>query len=245
MMAEIPNSGPGVKGPDGEICWRHHPLWLYPDLVSAEAADRIRDKINTKRHIAIPDEFDLVGELKVALGDFQILMEIRETEPDLPDTKRHIEKLVSDIEHLQKILDSMGGYTLKLLCKHGAFRSMRMGLVSHPGSAVQDENSALEHSLDALCIASIAAWSDLEGERPAKTYQSDTAIFLLADVYEKASGGKAYARDYEDTYFMSFLRAALPLFEVDCPPGYTVRRVLADRRNCALSWEDSYRSKNR
>lgn len=235
MMAIIPNSGPGVKGPDGEIYWRQHPLWLYPDLISAASADRIREKTNTERHAAIRDEFDLVVELTMALGDFKILIDIRETEPDLSDTKRHISRLSSAIERLQKILDSMGGYALRLLCKHGAFRPTRVGLGSHPVPTVLDEKFALEHNQDALRIASIAARSDLEGERPAKTYQIDTAVILLADVYEKASGGKAYANDYEDTYFMAFLRAALPFFGVDCPPGHTVKRVLADRRKRALS----------
>ena len=234
MTGEIENKLLGVQEPDNERCW-NYPLWTCTELVSLANADCIREKTNSERYAPISDDFDLAGELTIALCDFKVLTTIHRSQPSLVDTKDHISQLPGVTEKLQKILYSTGGYALSLLHKHGAFRSTMVDLIHHPVPALPGGKLALEEILEALRTASIGAASELKGERPRKTYETDTAVGCLADVYEKATGGKAYVKDDQDTYFMAFLRASLPLFEVDIPHGYTVRRILQDRKKHATN----------
>ena len=222
MAAGIPNSRRQIGGPKCNL------LWLGAGI-SLEQAEDVRESVNSKGVMIIPDDFPLAGELTAALGDFRIRKEIEDTDLTMAELRKYLSELVKEIDRLEQVSGQMGEAAFGLLYEHGAFRSHQAGLGRHPISDAPANKAAIENALRSWRDAAATVQSQLEGARPKKAYTIDTAVTLLADVYEKGSQRTASAKDYEDTPFMRFASSALPLFRLTCPPGHVLRRILHER----------------
>ena len=223
MTAQIPRSERIVGDPACKHSW-------FGAGISLEQAETVRNSVNSNKKL-IPDDFPLADELTLALVDYRILTQVKEAELPLDEVRKYFSELYEAIDRLEQASSQMGEVAFGRLYKNGAFGSHPAGLGRYPISDALANKEALENKLRAWRDASTAAQSQLKGVRPRKRFDIDTAVGLLADVYEKGSGSNASAKDYEDTPFMRFASSALPLFELSSRPGYVLRSILRKRKH--------------
>ena len=226
MTAQIPRSKRIVGGPGCE-------QFSSGAVISPAQAETVRKSANSKTKM-IPNDFPLAEELIQALVEYRVLTQAKKAELTLDEVKNYFSELDKAIYRLEQVSSQMGEFVFGHLYKNGAFGNHSTGRGDIPRSDAIANKSAFENELRSWRDASTAAQSQLEGVRPRKRYEMETAVRLLADVYEKGSGSNASAKDYEDTPFMRFTSSALPLFELSSRPGYVVRRILHKRKRSSF-----------
>ena len=222
MTAQIPRSKRIVGDP---ACQQ----FSSGAVISPEQAKTILRSVNSKKKI-IPDDFPLAEELILVLVEYRVLTEIKDTDLTMAESRKYLSELVKSINRFEEVSDLMGEFVFVLLYRNDAFGSYLAGPSRSPISDAFANKEALESALRSWRDACTAAQSQLKGARPGKKYNTDTAVRLLADVYEKGSGRNASAKDYEDTPFTRFASSALPLFGLETVAGHALRRILRGRR---------------